>query len=313
MKNTFLKINKPCSENWENMNPNELGNYCHLCSKTVIDFTQLSQSEISEKIKKEDICARVTQKQLNTPLLNIETHYNFNIPYSNITAGVLLATTMIAVGQPLQEKNQKTQTEIIQTNGNFVEMKNNSESKPNLPEPNDFTKINGTVNSEKENIPVKNVKITVVTVNKNFITYTLADGTFSLEVPTELVDNDNVIRATYNEITIESDPKRSFDFENTDYILTKAELNSTYKIVAKPQVYYLGGIGSYSEIERIPIVINNGQEIKYKDFTKAQQGKKSSCNLENKDYDYFEPEIAIAIYGKKAKYGLYIIKDKVKK
>jgi len=311
MKNTFLKINKPCSENWDNMPQNELGNYCHLCSKTVIDFTQLSQSEISKKIRKGNICAKVTQKQLDSPLLDFETSNNFNLPYSNIATGILLATTMIAVSQPIQSKTQKAQTEISQTNESVVEIQNSSESKSNLPKPNNFTKINGIVNSEKENKPVKNAKITFVTVNKNFITYTLEDGTFSLEIPTELTDNDNVIRVTYNDITIENEKKINLDYENTDYILTKTELNSIYKIVAKPQVFYLGGISSYSEIERIPIVINNGQEIKYKDFTKALQGKKSNCSLENKDYDYFESKFAIAIYGKKAKYGLYILKDKL--
>ena len=63
MKSKFLKLNKACSEQWENMTPNEKGSFCDVCSKNVIDFTQLSTREISEKIKnsKGEICARLTK------------------------------------------------------------------------------------------------------------------------------------------------------------------------------------------------------------------------------------------------------------
>lgn len=313
MKTTFLRIDKPCSENWEKMSQNETGNYCHLCSKTVLDFTKLTQVEISKKLKKGNVCARVTKEQLNAPLLPVDQQHHFNWPYSNMAASLLLATTAITIGQPLQEIPQKPQIEISQKNGTFEEKENNSDVSPTIPQGNNFITIKGLVKSEL-NKPLKNVKIIFVTLNRNFFAYSLENGTFSIEIPTELIDDDNVLRVKYNEIELEKDPKYYFPYENRDFILTKAELNSVYNITAPAsRSVYLGGIGSYSEYERIPIVINNGQEIKYKEFIKAQQGKKSSCNLENKDYDYFEPAIAVAIYGKKAKYGLYILKDKEKK
>ncbi|MGQ7947736.1 hypothetical protein [Flavobacterium sp. WC2509] len=39
MKNKFLKLDNPCSEKWKDMKPKDKGNYCDLCSKKVIDFT----------------------------------------------------------------------------------------------------------------------------------------------------------------------------------------------------------------------------------------------------------------------------------
>jgi hypothetical protein len=41
-----LKIAKPCTENWDNMTPDEAGRFCHSCSKHVIDFSILSDTEI---------------------------------------------------------------------------------------------------------------------------------------------------------------------------------------------------------------------------------------------------------------------------
>lgn len=101
-----------------------------------------------------------------------------------------------------------------------------------------------------------------------------------------------------------------FGYETKDYVLSKKELVAEYSIEAKPEVLYLGGIGAYSK-KRKPIVLSNGIEIKYREFVKAQIGEKSSCSLENKDYLYFDPKFAIAIYGEKAKEGLYILTDKI--
>ncbi len=71
MKNTFLKISKPCQERWENMIPTEKGSFCAVCSKNVIDFTRLSTEEISAKMNasKRGLCARATPTQLKMPLV----------------------------------------------------------------------------------------------------------------------------------------------------------------------------------------------------------------------------------------------------
>ena len=68
MKSKHLRLNKPCNEKWEDMKSSNLGSFCKSCSKTVIDFSQLDEFEIASKIKhsKGDICARITQKQMNT-------------------------------------------------------------------------------------------------------------------------------------------------------------------------------------------------------------------------------------------------------
>jgi hypothetical protein len=46
--NLKIIIPKPCHENWSAMSPKEKGRFCGSCSKTVVDFTKKSPSEIKE-------------------------------------------------------------------------------------------------------------------------------------------------------------------------------------------------------------------------------------------------------------------------
>lgn len=314
MKTSFLKISKPCSENWENMESSDSGNYCDVCAKTVVDFTKLSLLEISKQMQKSNgnICARVTQTQLKMPLINLENSIEYKIPYSNVAAGLMLATTMLAAAQPMPSQNLVIQTEISESPKKGAGEEFQSNQKPTILDSNDFTIVNGFVNYQSQ-VPVINAKITFVTATRQFTTYSLDDGTFSLKIPSELIDDDNVIRASYGQIIEDKDQNNYADWGSKDFIVSKVKLKSPLKIIANSQVMMLGGMSIISGEERIPIVIHNGIEIKYRDFSKALNGKKSSCSLENKEYSYFEPASAIAIYGVKAKWGLYILNDKIEK
>ena len=66
MKNIYIP--NPCSENWNEMNPEEKGRFCSVCSKCVIDFTEKNASEIQQIIGEksdESVCGRFYNHQLN--------------------------------------------------------------------------------------------------------------------------------------------------------------------------------------------------------------------------------------------------------
>jgi hypothetical protein len=64
MKN--IGINKPCSENWNEMSKNEQGAFCQKCASQVYDFTNKSSLEIKQSLHAligQPVCGRITSKQ----------------------------------------------------------------------------------------------------------------------------------------------------------------------------------------------------------------------------------------------------------
>lgn len=315
MKKVYLKISKPCTENWNNMKPNTNGSYCDLCSKTVIDFSKLNPSEIIEIMKKADnnICARITQKQLSTPLLLLKPPKKHILPLSNIAAGLMIATTL-ATSVPMQaHNNHKFKTEVIQTAiCSLKSSSNKKETPPNKTEPDKITIFKGKVTSAEKNEAVENAKVTFITLKKVFNAYTLADGTFSINIPTELIDNDNVIRVNYEEIKNPVKTESFLGFESVDLIINKKDILSDYQIKADPVIFYLGEASLMLSHPKPNVIIFNGKEIIDCDFSrnyaKYIKGRKENVNLYS-----FNTKTAKALYNKQEIESLFIIIDSTEK
>jgi len=67
MKKIELSIPKPCHEDWNAMTPQDRGRFCASCQKTVIDFSQMSDSQIADFFKrpKDSVCGHFSNSQLN--------------------------------------------------------------------------------------------------------------------------------------------------------------------------------------------------------------------------------------------------------
>ncbi|WP_163398196.1 hypothetical protein [Flavobacterium fluviatile] len=289
------------------------GSYCELCSKTVIDFSKLNQNEIAHIMKKADnnICARVTQNQLFTPLLLLEPPKKHSLRVSNIAAGLMIATTLATSVQLQAHNNPKLKTEVTPTAISSLKSNNNKkENPPNETEPDKITVFKGVITSEDKNEPVENAKVTFVTLKKVFTAFTLKDGTFSIVIPTNLIDSDNVVRVNYEAVKSPAKADNFLGFESKDLILNKKEMNSIYQIKAGPVVFYLGG-ASLSLSERRPnVVFYNGKEILDYDYsriyTKYIKDRKENLNIYS-----FNSETAKALYHKEDIESLYIIIDSV--
>lgn len=62
-----LHIPKPCSENWNQMTPDEKGRFCQHCQKVVIDFSAMSDQQLVEYLSNVSgkTCGRFLPEQLN--------------------------------------------------------------------------------------------------------------------------------------------------------------------------------------------------------------------------------------------------------
>jgi len=57
----YIRIPKPCHEDWATMTPNEQGRHCNACYKTVVDFSSMTDEEVQYFFihkKKRGICLR---------------------------------------------------------------------------------------------------------------------------------------------------------------------------------------------------------------------------------------------------------------
>jgi hypothetical protein len=68
MKHLNLSIPKPCAEKWHNFKPTATGGYCASCSTVVVDFTEMSDQEISDFFENNPLhcCGRFSPDQLKT-------------------------------------------------------------------------------------------------------------------------------------------------------------------------------------------------------------------------------------------------------
>ncbi|MBF8149833.1 energy transducer TonB [Winogradskyella sp. F6397] len=96
-----ISIPKPCHKDWSQMTPNEKGRFCQSCSKSVIDFTTMSQHEIQEYLAANEgkkLCGRFKISQLE--------HIRIKIPQQIIQQQtsfhkVFLLALLIAMGTTL--------------------------------------------------------------------------------------------------------------------------------------------------------------------------------------------------------------------
>ena len=70
-KRTNLHIATPCHEDWNQMTATDAGRFCASCSKQVVDFTAMSDTQILQFLAghKGELCGRFDGDQLNRPLV----------------------------------------------------------------------------------------------------------------------------------------------------------------------------------------------------------------------------------------------------
>jgi CarboxypepD_reg-like domain/Secretion system C-terminal sorting domain len=67
MQKIQLSIPEPCHQNWDKMNPTEQGRFCNACAKQVVDFSNMSDTQVLNyfsTLKDEKVCGRAYPDQL---------------------------------------------------------------------------------------------------------------------------------------------------------------------------------------------------------------------------------------------------------
>lgn len=171
MKNIQLTIPEACNESWKSFESRPEGGFCSRCSKTVIDFTAMSDSALIAYLKQQsgEVCGRFRKEQLTTYTLDPAIKPGFNLLRAGLIGALILGTnTLFAIPKPA--------TEFIQTVPNFTAS--------------DTTKIiKGFVRDQDTKDPMPGVNILL----KNTTIGTTSDAEGYFEFPVKLKAGDILV------------------------------------------------------------------------------------------------------------------------
>lgn len=210
-----FKIDKPCSENWENMLNIPEGKFCDLCRKKVYDLDTISSVDTKELLNKNsEFCGKKTSLK---PALS----------------GLLLALTLTSTTfSKAQNKNSSTSaTENIYQK--------------------EIT-INGTLTSSDKR-ELLSGEISLVTREKVYSATADKNGNFSLKFPEKVLTEYNIIRIDYT--ILDYNNKEFTDYKSTIFTTKellakqKFDINDNYMTIGgaiitdiqPPNFYYFNG------------------------------------------------------------------------
>lgn len=113
MKPFTLTIPEPCSERWDNMESTADGRFCSSCRKTVVDFSQMDDTELVAFFRERSakpVCGRFCETQLDRVFNLPESHRPpFLYHAARIAASVLLLQTLIPAANAQQKRTHPTE------------------------------------------------------------------------------------------------------------------------------------------------------------------------------------------------------------
>lgn len=269
----YLKIEKPCGESLENMHNIPGGKLCDLCSKKVYDLSNLSHYEIEEVIKQHKgnpFCGILINRKP-------ETTFNKSIERTGDIPSGKINITKVAAGFALTASIINTipaQTKTISKTDVFVLHKNlpSEHQQSNNKEQNKKLVASGRIITSEEQKPVK-AHVNLITINKVYSVETDANGFYSLEIPEELIREENYL--------LEFRPF-SFEIDHKLKVFNKKEL-------LENTIIKLPDNGIYKELGEVRI----GPPYANENSVVFLHGKRMDYKLYNKSYSMFSNQYDI--------------------
>lgn len=189
-KKVEISIPKPCHEKWVAMQENEIGKFCFSCQKTVVDFTQKTDTEIAAILlqNQDKVCGRLYQSQLKTIYLTKP-----QIRTSHFRT-YLLALTNVVLAGCLLPTHAEAQTPIEVTKKDYVKEFLEKEKRINSEKAEKLVII-GNVKSKYDKLNLAGVTIFLKGTNQGAVTDN--EGNFQLKINDISKDSIGVICTSY--------------------------------------------------------------------------------------------------------------------
>ncbi|AFM04369.1 hypothetical protein Fleli_1984 [Bernardetia litoralis DSM 6794] len=213
-----MKVNlpEPCHEDWNKMDAQEKGRFCGSCQKLVIDFTQMSDTEIINYFKEykgQNTCGHFKKDQIDRKLKKQET------PHRKLFLKELAAACFAFF---LASTDAKAQGGAILINQQHQNSETENQGKKIV--------INGKIVNGKESL--SNAIISIKGTEQK--TVSLEDGLFSIYIPNEIAKNQEFVTLVVKfegfetkEIEITTSPTNQFvevDFKEKTRTYSKEQV-----------------------------------------------------------------------------------------
>ena len=225
-KRYFLSIDKPCEKEWTAMSQSDDGRFCNHCSKSVVDFTQLTDIQVIKILEQNSgkLCGRLTQEQLNRTI-QIYQPKNTSRLYKILAGIFLFGISKNSLALNLKNFDKATFSVINNKLTNTHLSKNNSDlAKDSLK-----NVVHGLVIDSETNMPLAFASVFIK--DKKILTSTDMYGKFTLVIPDSLLT-----RKMYLDI-------RFIGYEPITVLINKKDLPiSNHTFLVKVQRELLGEV-----------------------------------------------------------------------
>jgi hypothetical protein len=237
-----LHIPIPCHEEWNDMKPVQEGRFCLSCQKSVVDFTNMSDTEIVNYFKKPSVgsvCGRFQEHQLNRDILKPRK----SLPWIKYFFQFTLPAFLISVKGEAQQGKIKARSEISSKNtiGDTV-----FTTKPNrLSIPGE---IKGRVIDEK-GTPIQYSSIVIKEKNRTIVSD--SSGSFIIKIK----ETDSLMTLIASSIGFEQSEKAidvsNLEEENTVLIILKESSQLLKEVRVVSDNYLRGRLGGLVSSVRV--------------------------------------------------------------
>jgi hypothetical protein len=229
-KRYLLSVDKPCEKEWTAMSQSDDGRFCAHCSKSVVDFTQLTDTQVVRILEQNSgkLCGRLTQEQLNRTI-QIYQPKNTSRLYKILAGIFLFGISKNSLALNLKNFNTAPFSVINNKLTNTHFSKNNSDlAKDSLK-----NVVQGQLIDSETNMPLAFASVFIK--DKKIGTSTDMYGKFSLVIPDSLLT-----KKIYLDI-------RYVDYEPITVLINKKDLPiSNHTFLVKVQRQILGDISIVS-------------------------------------------------------------------
>ncbi len=303
MQTHNLKIQNPCTENWDQMTQVEKGRHCAKCDKVVTDFTEMSASEIQQfLVQNQRACVRMHQSQLSyEPSLVRPVVAPRRLNYQPLAA-LLIAGLTLSACQNQVTADPKHPTEIVSNSGDTSDQTKQSTQKSAA----DRMSIRGRVLDDKGK-PIDSARVTLISIEQIATTWSDANGNFELVVSKEMLRDQNLLSFDFRwHNYADTDQRYAYD----RIIFSRSDLAEPIYYTATLDYTLMGEVIGMDFSEGDPIVLIDGKEVNYKEYQKALDGESKIYDLDQYHQYHLDAAESRAVYDKPAPYGLTLCIDK---